>query len=217
MPGLNEEGYERTLCTLSEQLRQSQSDISDLKGKYTELHEMIRGHTKHKADIESGAAEPPYLFEQDFYGFNIIYYDRKYYAIDQGVGAIDFARDDLSAFVGEFKCFISRSSTEVKGLVERYTTLKEKVAQRDSIIVALKGALADRDVTMSQGIEQLRKDLSEKDLIIEQQQKAISERDATIDSLRAIVSERDQLIENLQKDATEKYLAIVQLQKTLAQ
>ncbi|KJU87396.1 hypothetical protein MBAV_000404 [Candidatus Magnetobacterium bavaricum] len=212
MPKLDEEGYtaiEKTLCTLSEQLAQSQRDISDLKGKYVQLHEMIQGRTQ-AATVEVPTVEPPYLFEEDYCGFNIIYYDRKYYAIDRDIGAVDFTKDDLNVLIGQFQCFMSRSSTEVKGLVERYTTLKRNMQERDSLIIALKKELADIDVARNNS-------LSERDLTIEQQQKVISEREATINSLRATVSERNQLIENLQKDATEKYLMIVEQQKALAQ
>ncbi|KJU81689.1 hypothetical protein MBAV_006119 [Candidatus Magnetobacterium bavaricum] len=202
MPKIDEEGYpaiERTLCTLSEQLEQSQRDIRDIKGKYAQLHELIQGHVSAKAAAE--VVEPPYLFEQGYQGFNIIYYDRKYYAIAQDIGSVDFTKDDLSVFVSQSRCFISRSPTEVKGMVERYTILKRNIEERDSVIIALKSELAG----------------SEKNLTIQQQQKAISERDATIISLRAMVSEKNQLIENLQKDATEKYLMIVEQQKLLAQ
>ncbi|MBF0608405.1 MAG: hypothetical protein SFH39_14605 [Candidatus Magnetobacterium sp. LHC-1] len=204
MPKSDEEGYsamERTLCSLGEQLEQSRRDISELKGKYAELHDIIQGHIGTKATVEVPSVEPPYLFEGDYHGFNIIYYDRKYYAIAQDIGAVDFTRDDLSVFVSQFRCFISRSSVEVKGLVERYTILKRNIEERDSVIIALRKELAD----------------SEKNFTIEQQQKAISERDTNINSLRAMALEKDQLIENLQKDATEKYLLIVEQQKALAQ
>ncbi|MBF0344767.1 MAG: hypothetical protein HQL06_11115 [Nitrospirae bacterium] len=237
---------ERMLRTLSDKQEQSQMDIDDLKNKYNNFREIMKEQLKRgEAAQEAPHPPPPYLFEQDYYGYNIIYYDKKYYAVDKTVGAIDFAKDDLSPLVGKFKCIISRSSTEVKALVERYITLMRNIDERDTIITGLreelkKGLYHNKSVIndlrsqveeKDSLIKQLQKDLSESKPLaaqfqqnmqesrstIESLRKGLSEKDTTISKLRETISEKDLIIDNLQQDATDKYLKIVEQQKTLAQ
>ena len=61
---------------------------------------------------------PPQLIEEGYSGFNIVYFNNKYFALSQELGSINLEKVNLSEVDINLKFFVGASKSEVKGYVD---------------------------------------------------------------------------------------------------
>jgi hypothetical protein len=83
---------------------------------------------------------PPRLIATDYHGFNLVHYDRRWYAVAQPLGALDLATQDLTPFLIDDRVLVAESPDRLKALVDRalrVTELERLVAEHVGAAQAL--------------------------------------------------------------------------------
>jgi len=79
-----------------------------------------------KCDDINNFWQPPMLMEEDYYSFNIVFYQDKYYALAKDLGSIDFSRITSNMrehYVQNNRCFIAESFEQAKEFVDKLPEL----------------------------------------------------------------------------------------------
>ncbi|MCK5343961.1 MAG: ABC transporter ATP-binding protein, partial [Candidatus Heimdallarchaeota archaeon] len=75
----------------------------------------------------------PDLIEEDYNGFNIVYYMKKYYAFAQTLGPVDLTQpgeQELKRYQASDQCFVGNSLNDVKYLVVQVSSQKNEVVRK---------------------------------------------------------------------------------------
>ena len=174
--------------------------------------------------------QPPCLIEEGYEEFNIVLYRKKYYAISQSLGPVDFTclgENKIKEYQDGGKWFMGDSLEEVKHLVDEIVNRGEQKeageAPREMEIIAK--AISN----MEENIRKLVFDMGEKDKRIDILERELSEernsyrklsedlenREKTIEALIRHVSDRDDNIKRLMTGLEEESKDLNSVQKEL--
>ncbi|MBF0538949.1 MAG: class I SAM-dependent methyltransferase [Nitrospirae bacterium] len=180
----------------------------DLPGRYEANAEILL------VDGASGQGKEPFLCEGGYKGFNIIGFDGRYYAALQNVGSIDFHHEALEhrllELQQELRCFIGRSVSEAKHLVDQLGVISV-IERLHREVDALHGEIAARDAL----VQSLRMELSNRDVQIEMLRQETSDKAAQIDLLYDDITQWATRLSELQGNIRDRDLWIALLQKEL--
>jgi len=72
--------------------------------------------------------KPPKLLQEGYFGFNLVSFSGKVFAVRQALGPIDFCTVDLESLIANKNCFVGASLDSIKGWIRSTNSLKELIS-----------------------------------------------------------------------------------------
>lgn len=187
-------------------------NLENSEDYFVENINFILNDQKHKEWIYLKVeSTPPQLIEEGYSGFNIVYFNNKYFALSQELGSINLEKVNLSEVDINLKFFVGASKSEVKGYVDWLANSKELLVESQAQNLEI-DRLKNIVVTKERNEKILTKELEEKVGLLEQLMIEASNFDKRAEALSKEREENHQKTITLKQEATDSKIRIDTLQ-----
>ena len=154
---------------------------------------------------------PPQLIEEDYSGFNIVYFNKKYFALSQELGSVNLETVNLSEGGNNLNFFVGLSKSEVKSYVDWLTNSKELLAESETQKLEIKN-LKNIIAIKEQSEKALMRKLEEKAGLLDQLTTEVSNLNKKANALSKERKEMHQELIELKLEVTDGEIRVKTLQ-----